>query len=183
MGRIRVLMPRIAVVIALAAGLVAPQVAGAAGSGSFGPTGSMSTPRTGAVAATLPDGRVLVAGGSSGSGPLASAELFNPATNSFSPLGVGMISPRIDGVAVSLLDGRVLIAGGNNFGSAIPNAEVFNPATGGFTAVGPLGTARYGFAAAPLPDGRLLVAGGCTSCDNLASAEIFAMTNTFTFRV
>ncbi|HEY5317181.1 MAG TPA: glycoside hydrolase family 6 protein, partial [Solirubrobacteraceae bacterium] len=47
------------------------------GVGSVAP---MSTARYGAVAAPLPDGDVLVAGGEGGSGPLASVEAFSPPT-------------------------------------------------------------------------------------------------------
>jgi Ca2+-binding RTX toxin-like protein len=66
----------VALLCFLAFGL-APQ-ASAAGSGFFSPTGSMSTPRTGAVAAPLPDGRVLVAGGGYAGGNFSSAEIFAP---------------------------------------------------------------------------------------------------------
>jgi len=64
--------------------------------GSFQPTGSMSTPPAGHTATVLRDGRVLVAGGTrqvggedptrrNATGPVSSAELYDPATGSGDP--------------------------------------------------------------------------------------------------
>jgi hypothetical protein len=180
---------RLAAALALALGLLAPQAALGAGGGSFGPTGSMGTARYAAVAGPLKDGRVLVAGGfyddGGGDHYLASAEVFNPATNSFSSAGIGpMGTPRRGAVAAPLPDGRVLVAGGDyNDGvdHFLASAEVFNPATNAFTPVGDMGIARVRAAAAPLPDGRVLVAGGNDGTTRLSSAEIFnPATNAFT---
>src|SRR3954452_68728 len=180
---------RIAAGLALALGLLGPPTALGAGAGSFGPTGSMGTARYAAVAAPLKDGRVLVAGGyyddGGGDHYLASAEIFNPATDSFSSAGIGpMGAPRRGAVAAPLPDGRVLVAGGSyNDGvdHELASAEVFNPGTGAFTPVGDMGIARVRAAAAPLPDGRVVVAGGNNGATRLSSAEVFnPATNTFT---
>jgi hypothetical protein len=159
--------------------LIAPQAASAAGSGSFAPTGSMSTARDAPAMARLADGRVLVAGGRSGP-LLASAEVYNPATGSFSPVG-SMGTARVNAAAALLPDGRVLVAGGSN-GAYLASAEVFDPATGSFSAVGSMGIDRFAPVAAPLPDGRVLVAGGYSDFigDYVASAEVFnPATNSF----
>jgi Ca2+-binding RTX toxin-like protein len=112
----------------------APQ-AGAAGPGFFSPTGSMSVPRESAAAAPLPEGRVLVTGGSYYDGSyhfLSSAEVFDPATNSFSSAGIGsMTTARWLTAAAALPDGRVLVAGGR-YSDAYPavglrSAEIFTP--------------------------------------------------------
>jgi hypothetical protein len=146
----------------------------------------MGIPRDAAAAAPLPDGRVLVAGGSTGS-PQSSAEIFDPATGSFSSAGIGSLTKKRDhAVAAPLPDGRVLIAGGLS-GDYESSAEVFDPATGSFSSdgIGPMGVARFDAAAAPLGDGRVLVAGGRDggSGERLASAEIFGATNSFSLRV
>jgi N-acetylneuraminic acid mutarotase len=60
-----------------------------------------------------PDDRVLVAGGFNENGDVASAELFNPATKSWSPAGALNVARRF-AVAATLKDGRVLVAGGYN---------------------------------------------------------------------
>jgi hypothetical protein len=62
--------------------------------GLFVPTGSMATARTLHTATLLTDGRVLVTGGESVgwnfAGPfLATAELYDPATGTFGPAGLG----------------------------------------------------------------------------------------------
>jgi Kelch motif protein len=167
--------------LAVALGLLVPAVALGAGSGSFGPTGSMGTARYGAAAAPLLDGRVLVAGGyyddGAGDHYLASAEVFNAATNSFSSAGVGsMDTPRRGAAAAPLPDGRVLVAGGSYDDGTehfLASAEVFNPATGTFTAVNDMGVARVRAAAATLPGGRVLIAGGNNGTIRLSSAEVF----------
>jgi Ca2+-binding RTX toxin-like protein len=174
---------------------LAPQ-ASAAGSGAFSPTSSMSVPRYYPVAAPLPDGRVLVAGGATRVSPahrlvsLNNAEVFNPATGTFSHAGIGSMSvPRAAAAAAPLPDGRVLLAGGwDEDGRSIhPNGEVFNPTTNTFTSagIGSMSRPRAYAAAAPLPDGRVLVAGGGGvdtghGATRNASAEIFdPATNSF----
>ena len=147
--------------------------------------GAMGSGRTAPIAAPLPDGRVLVAGGYSSAGPvLASAEVFNPATNTFTSAGIGSMGTARGGhAAAPLPDGRVLIAGGIGVGGAsLSSVEVFNPATNTFSSagIGSMGSLRAAPAAAPLPDGRVLVAGGYDDTTYLRSAEVFdPATNTF----
>lgn len=66
------------------------------------PAGCMTASRDFHVAVTLDDGRVLVAGGvNSAFNALASAELYNPGTKTFTPTG-NLSSPR-DSAAASLI--------------------------------------------------------------------------------
>src|ERR1700728_1180712 len=80
------------------------------------PGTELTTPRFGAVAAPLPDGEVLIAGGSDGSNALQSAELFNPVTETFTALPASgnteLAVGRESAVAAPLPNGDVLIAGG-----------------------------------------------------------------------
>ncbi len=153
------------------------------GTGSFSSAGigAMGAPRRGAVAAPLPDGRVLVAGGSYDDGTehhLESAEVFDPATGTFTPVG-DMGIARVRAAAAPLPDGRVLVAGGNDGTTRLSSAEVFNPATNSFTPVNDMGSDRARAAAAPLADGRVLIVGG-TDGAPLASAVTFdPATNSF----
>ena len=102
--------------------------------GLFVSTGSLVTPRSSAEARRLPGGKVLILGGTAWSGQdyavLASAELYDPATGTFSLTG-SMTVGRI-GMAVALLrDGRVLVAGGrNDENTDLASAEVYDPARG-----------------------------------------------------
>jgi len=59
----------------------------------FSPTGSMTAARDTHTATLLSDGRVLIAGGYAGLTYLASAELYDPKTGTFSPTG-SMATPR-----------------------------------------------------------------------------------------
>ena len=62
----------------------------------------MATPRDGAVAATLPNGNVLIAGGFDGTDCLQSAELYNATSGTFSPVAGTLNTARQDAVAASL---------------------------------------------------------------------------------
>ena len=64
------------------------------------------------TATLLSDGHVLIAGGLAPTGDqLSSAELFDPRTGEFSPIG-SMTTQRNGQKATLLQDGRVLITGG-----------------------------------------------------------------------
>ncbi len=85
-------------------------------SGAFSAAGSMTTPRRSHTATRLQDGRVLIVGGfAEGAFPpdLNSAEIYDPATATFSPAG-SMHALRFEHSATLLADGRVLIAGGEH---------------------------------------------------------------------
>lgn len=144
---------------------------------AFSPTGSLATPRGFQTSTLLADGHVLVTGG----GPaawvnddpyLATAELYDPATGTFSPTG-SMTVTRENHTATLLNDGRVLIAGGNDvLDHATTAAELYDPETGTFSATGSMGTARGYHTATLLKDGRVLIAGGSPS-NNAPGASIF----------
>ena len=91
--------------------LPAFSAASAATSGDFRPTATMTSPRTDHAAALLPDGNVLIAGGSNGTAVIASAEVYG-VTGSFSATG-SMNTARRRFTATLLPTGKVLVAGGN----------------------------------------------------------------------
>src|SRR5579875_552903 len=133
--------------------------------------GAMASARYHATAANLPNGDVLIAGGLNGS-YLTSAELYIPATGSFSALTDSMTTARYSATATSLPNGQVLIAGGYN-GSYFNSAELYNPTTGSFSALtDSMTTARYGATATSLPNGQVLIAGGYNG-SLLNSAELY----------
>jgi hypothetical protein len=70
---------------------------------------------------------VLIAGGIVGQDVLAAAQLYDPATNSFSSAG-SMTTARSAHTATLLADGRVLIAGGADGQSgSLASAELYQP--------------------------------------------------------
>ena len=74
-----------------------------------------------------PNGKVLVAGGDDGVGSLASAELYDPVANTWSPAG-SMTTARYYHTATLLPNGRVLVAGGYGDGrSYLASAELYDP--------------------------------------------------------
>ena len=138
--------------------------------GTWSPTGPMTAGRIQHGQAVLKDGRVLIVGGASGKELtiLNTAEIFDPATRSFTKVPATMSEARRSiYTIVTMRDGRVLIAGGRNFDN--PNApgakvhdsaEIFDPKTNTFTPTGSMKVPRNMFMAILLDDGRVLIAGG-----------------------
>ncbi|WP_241759456.1 kelch repeat-containing protein [Pyxidicoccus parkwayensis] len=86
----------------------------------------MASPRSEHSVTLLNKGRVLVAGGSSGSVYLVTAELYDLASSTWSATG-SMASPRYYHTATLLPDGKVLVAGGYIGSSSLAGAEVYTP--------------------------------------------------------
>lgn len=142
--------------------------------GSLVPAPAMSAARAAHTATTLPDGRVLVAGGFTEKGSAKGAELYDPGAGRFSPLQP-MKTTRHSHTATLLPDGRVLIAGGYGEGTTtLATAEIFNPATNSFVSTGSLQAARADHIAILLQNGKVLVAGGLgPGWSFLSSAEVY----------
>lgn len=113
------------------------------------PTGPMTAERSDPQAISLQDGRVLILGG----GP-QSAELYDPATATFTPIDSPL--PPLGGPAVLLSDGRVLVPGTRRFERTAP-AIVYDPAAGRFETAAP--TPNHVVGAVALDDGRALLIG------------------------
>jgi hypothetical protein len=102
--------------------------------GTFSPTGSLAHVRANPTATLLADGRVLVAGGNgnvTGDPNIATAEIYDPASGTFSDVG-DLITPSMGGTAVRLQDDRVMLAGGWAGVEDVPtaHAELFVPQAG-----------------------------------------------------
>src|ERR1700693_2047363 len=159
----------------------------------FQATGDMGTERATHTATLLQDGKVLITGGFNNTEVLATAELFDPATGTFTPTGA-MTTVRFSHTATLLADGKVLITGGSDNLAALAfhdsqpatlhakgeahaadgsissydlaTAELYDPSTGTFTATGSMSEERSEHTATLLADGKVLVAGG--TADNVA---------------
>ncbi|MGH7993466.1 MAG: Kelch repeat-containing protein, partial [Limisphaerales bacterium] len=128
-------------------------------------------------ATLLPSGQVLIAGGYDDTGSTTNAELYNPATKSWTMTG-GMNDGRAVFTTILLTNGQVLAAGGffyepsNQFGS-LASAELYDPATGAWTRTGSMANARSGHTATLLPNGQVLVAGGNGDDGTLTNCELY----------
>jgi len=135
-------------------------------------TGSMQQARVYPTATLLPNGQVLIVGGSHRGAPgIAQAELYNPTTGAFSATG-SLTTGRYGHTATLLNNGKVLIAGGSGSSGALASAELYDPATGTFAVTGSLSCA-CGRSPALLPNGMVLFAGGFDGTNAVASAELY----------
>ena len=155
--------------------------------GAWSPAGTMTAIRSGGTSrpdakehtsTLLPDGRVLVVGGDN-NGALRSAELYDPATGSWTATG-DLITPRFSHTATLLPNGKVLVASGSRSFAGCPGladtelAELYDPSTGQWSATGSLTTPRFVYSATLLPNGKVLVVGiDNPSCFGLASSELY----------
>ncbi len=131
--------------------------------GKFISAGKMMSPRGwGATATLLGNGKVLIAGGGSGSWCdvscyLASAELYDPSPGTFSAVG-NMTTRRAGASAILLQSGDVLIVGGNETSGdeQVASAELYHPATKTFSTTGSMHSSAGASVLVQLNSGKVL---------------------------
>jgi hypothetical protein len=133
------------------------------------------------TATLLPDGTVLVAGGSSGGGygREATAERYDPASGSWAATG-SMGGDRVGHTATLLTDGTVLVP---ELGLTVVDplsgfeerpAERYDPASGSWSPTANMIVARDDHTATLLSNGWVLVTGGYNyPLGVLATAELY----------
>ena len=140
--------------------------------------GDIITPRAHPSATLLPNGKVLIACGygtvgAQFSGPLSSAELYDPATRTWSSTGNLSTTHGGEEFTTTLLqNGKVLVVGGSPGFGAFNSAELYDPATGTWSSTGNLIRGRLYHAATLLANGEVLVVGG-ENGGLLTSAELY----------
>jgi hypothetical protein len=153
-------------------------------SGTFSPSGNLSSPRTGHTATLLSDGTVLGSGGAN-SAVLASTEIYNPPSGQF-VAGPNMTLPRTNHTATTMPDGTVLVIIGIPEVPAVyvgyaptPTAEIYNLGSKSFLSTASLTDGLFWHSATLLLDGRVLVVGGGHSnapgfgVDSVTTAEVY----------
>lgn len=171
---------------------------------SFSNTANMSTPRILHGATVLADGRVMVAGGTSTlqpdvvaaiTGTLSSAEIFNPATGTWS--SAPSLAGRTLAPALTLLStGKVMVSGGVSvsifFGIPISansstSVRLYDAGSNSWSAGASMAQARAGhqYNQVTLNDGRVLMTGGvnvpsllnATNAAPIVGAEVYNPTS------
>jgi hypothetical protein len=145
--------------------------------GVFASTGALATARYLHTANMLPDGRVLIVGGWSGSATtsgtysgkaVATAEVYDAVTGTFSPAGT-LATARFSHAAATLPGGKILVAGGSNSAdptsfnaepTPLAGAELYDPVAGKFAPAASMTTPRVGPTATVLANGKVMVVGG-----------------------
>jgi N-acetylneuraminic acid mutarotase len=97
------------------------------------------------TATLLPNGQVLVAGGSgngSDNSATNSAYLYTPTTGQWAEIA-GMKVSRKGHFAALLQNGKVLVGGGKNTGGILTSAELFDPITQSWTLTGSMTKSRF----------------------------------------
>lgn len=151
-------------------------------SGTWTVTGSLHYGRASHTATLLPDGRVLVTGGyndqSQGVTPLTSAEIYDPASGTWSDAG-SMTIPRYGHTATLLTNGNVLVTGGiDNLpnvqnGTGLVSTELYDPTSNQWSAGQNMNDGRTFHTATLLNNGEVLVTGGYNATAILSTAELY----------
>ena len=143
-------------------------------------SGTLPSARSNHTATLLQNGKVLLVGGIDvNSGSLASAVLYDPATNAWTT-AASMSRARNEHTATLLQNGRVLVAGGTDTIDPLASAELYDPGSNTWGNAGNLNAARTLHTATLLTDGKVLVAAGFGTGG--ASSELYdPTTNTWSY--
>jgi hypothetical protein len=145
---------------------------------------------TGEAVTLMPDGMVLVTGGSADTGfATTRAELFDPTTNRWQPTTWPMATPRDGHTATLLPDGKVLLVGGYTtqqqqvsggviypVSELLTTSEMFDLRGNTFVRVGYSRIPRFEHSATLLRNGTVLVVGSAYASN--ADSQIFDPKNT-----
>lgn len=125
-------------------------------------TGALVTARIRPASVLLPSGKVLFTGGRTAAGsPLASAELYDPASKTFATTGSMSVARHNHAIASLSGGAKVLVSGGDDpVNEGLPSAELYDVSTGTFGPAGAMNQARAGHTASTLASGKVLIVGG-----------------------
>ena len=150
--------------------------------GTFAATGSLQTGRFWPTAHTLPDGRVVVLGGSLDTPwtyvPLDSIEVYDPSLGVFAVAPYKLASPRYGQASALVRDGTIIAIGGYTTqdttpGSCLPTATVdqIDPIKMTVTSFATLPHVAADLSAVTLLDGSIVAVGG-GGCGPLPNPDV-----------
>jgi hypothetical protein len=136
--------------------------------GTFTATGSMATARAMLTAHTLPDGRIIVIGGTNVSAggvnaPQKTMEVWSPVTGQWTTLPVQLTQPRCWHASALIRDGSILVMGGyptTGSCTSTNTVEQVDPVANTVTPFGNLLHANAEWNAVTMLDGSVLGVGG-----------------------
>jgi uncharacterized repeat protein (TIGR03803 family) len=135
--------------------------------------GALGTPRQNFAAALLPNGKLLVAGGSRTNNQLSGAELYDFTSGLWTPAG-SLPTPAEGLTATVLAGGAILFEGGYSATSSfLAGAALYESAAGSWSTTNSLASARSGHSLTLLPNGKALAVGGFGNSGALTNAESF----------
>lgn len=162
------------------------------GSGEWSLVAPMAQARLGHTLTALGNGRVLATGGTAVDAaggtaagqtvrPTEAAEVFDPATGTWTATSEPMSSARFEHTATLLGDGRVLLVGGQGaavegISGPLQTTELYDPAIDAFVRSTDLSEPRANHTATLLDNGGVLITGGTggpAGDRSLATAELF----------
>ena len=145
---------------------------------------NMNTPRKQFSATRLGgSGLVLVVGGlDADDNPLASAELFDPASGVFTTIAGALGTARYGHVGVASVGGAIFVIGGQTIaGVYLASVEIFKSGSGQPAVTGTFTTAAVGLASARgnisaelLASGLILITGGEAGAGAISLAEVYS---------
>ncbi len=120
-------------------------------------------------------GKVYSVGGFNGSGALASAFVYNPDSNAWTPIAAATVARKAP--AAGFADGRLyLVNGWDVNGRSVGELDVYDPATQAWNVGLANPQPAGGGSAAGVVNGKLYVVGGCTDAkcgSELSSVEVY----------
>lgn len=140
---------------------------------------TQATGRSDHASVLLPDGRVLVSGGTDGTAVLKTSEVFDPSTEKWTPV-TSMATGRRGHTMTAMSNGKILVTGGYDGKIALATAEVYDPSSNLWTpTLKPMALTRRFHTATELPDGNILIAGGVVGpliTDDPRTTEVYIVT-------
>jgi N-acetylneuraminic acid mutarotase len=104
---------------------------------------------------------------------MAPPELYDPATNLWSPAGT-MVTSRVAHTATLMLSGKVLVTGGFVYtGPSLASTEIYDPGTNTWSAAANMTTPRDHHGAVLLTLGQVFVTGGANQGADTLSSELY----------